>query len=225
MSNRYLGGFITATFNPLAAQAPLYPTVIGESFGGGYYAGKISTTANGVATHYLIVAPKATGEAAGLQYGPQGTVTGATSVIDGPTNTTNLAARGDTYQAALFCKNLTIGGFTDWYMPALNELEVLYYFLKPDTTSNAAVGANPNAVSPEPINTNYTTGSPAQTSATAFRTGAASQEFSLPGYIQSSTETDLNNSYVIGFDNGLQYNTSKTNIGSRYVRAVRRIPV
>ena len=33
------------------------PTVIGQAYGGGFYAGQISTTANGVATHYLIIAP------------------------------------------------------------------------------------------------------------------------------------------------------------------------
>jgi hypothetical protein len=33
------------------------PTTIGQAFGGGFYAGQISTTANSVATHYLIVGP------------------------------------------------------------------------------------------------------------------------------------------------------------------------
>jgi hypothetical protein len=33
------------------------PTVIGQAFGGGFYAGDISTTANSVATHYLVLAP------------------------------------------------------------------------------------------------------------------------------------------------------------------------
>jgi hypothetical protein len=35
------------------------------------------------------------------------------------------------YPSAHFCNNLTVGGFTDWYMPAKNELEVCYYNLKP----------------------------------------------------------------------------------------------
>ena len=38
-----------------------YPAVIGEPFGGGYFAGYISHTADGNATHALIVAPRATG--------------------------------------------------------------------------------------------------------------------------------------------------------------------
>jgi hypothetical protein len=40
-----------------------------------------------------------------------------------------------------------IGGFSDWYMPAKNELEVCYFNLKPTTTSNnTSSGINPNAV-------------------------------------------------------------------------------
>ena len=40
---------------------------IGDSYQGGYYAGSISHTANGVATHALIVAPRASG-ASGTGY-------------------------------------------------------------------------------------------------------------------------------------------------------------
>lgn len=38
-----------------------YPAVIGEAFGGGYFAGYISHTADGNPTHALIVAPRAAG--------------------------------------------------------------------------------------------------------------------------------------------------------------------
>jgi hypothetical protein len=44
-----------------------FPAVIGEAFGGGYFAGYISHTADGNPTHALIVAPRATG-ATGLGY-------------------------------------------------------------------------------------------------------------------------------------------------------------
>jgi hypothetical protein len=205
------------------------PTVIGQAYGGGYYAGKISTTANGVATHYLIVAPKSTGEASGKTWGTVGVTTGITSVINGPTNTTSLNALGANYQAAQYCVGLNAGaglnGYIDWYMPAKNELEVLYYFLKPTTdVNNTGGGSNANAVSPEPVSQNYTTGSPAQTSATGvngFRDGETNAFAS--GYYWTSTESNADNAWIQAFGSGNQGGIDKRN--SPYVRAVRRVPV
>jgi hypothetical protein len=74
------------------------------------------------------------------------------------------------HPAAQFCEGLTIGTFSDWYMPAKNELEVCYFNLKPTTTSNnTSSGTNTNAVPSR--GSNYTVGTPAQTSATDFQTG------------------------------------------------------
>tara|TARA_R110000822_G_scaffold5370_5_gene22925 strand:- start:325 stop:1011 length:687 start_codon:yes stop_codon:yes gene_type:complete len=202
------------------------PSVIGQAYGGGYYAGQISTSANGVATHYLIVADKTVGQAYGKQWGPSPATTGFTSLIDGPTNSAGEAALGSTYQAATFCENLNTGGYTDWYLPAWNELEVLYYFLKPSTTiNNTLSGSNANAVSPEPISTDYTTGSPPQTSATSFRTDAVtnSQEFALEDYWASS-ELNSTRGYIRSFLNGDAATQTKT-VVTYYTRAIRRIPV
>jgi hypothetical protein len=204
---------------------PAVPTTIGQAFGGGFYAGKISTTANGVATHYLIVAPKASGENLDITWGVYGTTTGITSVIDGPTNSASLAALGASYQAAVFCEGLTIGGYSDWYLPAKNELEVLYYFLKPTTDANDTTylsGSNANAVSPEPVSQNYTSGSPAQTSAgIGFRTGETNAFAS--SFYWSSTEYDATSAWIQFFLNGVQINLNKS--GNVKVRAVRRVPV
>ena len=199
---------------------PPPPPAIGSAYGGGYYAGRINVSGT---LYNLVVAPKASGENTSRSWGISGVTTAQTSVIDGPTNTTVEAALGASYQAAKFCEDLTIGGYSDWYLPAKNELEVLYYFLKPTTTANnTGSGSNANAVSPEPISTDYTSGSPAQTSAgIGFRTGETNAFAS--DYYWSSTENSSNFAGVRDFDNGGQVNGNKTD--SFYVRAVRRVPV
>jgi hypothetical protein len=202
---------------------PAAPTVIGQAFGGGFYAGQIAVGGGGVATHYLIVAPKASGETSSSTWGIYGVTTAQTSVINGPTNSAVEAALGASYQAAVFAEGLTIGGYTDWYLPAKNELEVLYYFLKPTTDANHTTsGSNANAVSPEPISTNYTSGSPAQTSAgIGFRTGETNAFSS--GKYWSSTENSSTRAERQEFSNGYQDTGAKDS--GYYVRAVRRIAV
>jgi hypothetical protein len=205
------------------AQSPP-PTVIGQAYGGGFYAGKIAVGGGDVATHYLIVAPKASGENSSRTWGVSGTTTEITSVINGPTNSASLASLGADYQAAIFCEGLTIGDYSDWYLPSKNELEVLYYNLKPTTGSNnTSSGSNANAVSPEPISTNYTSGSPAQTSAgIGFRTGETDAFAS--DYYWSSTEQSSSIAWGQAFFNGSQVDPTYKYAGS-YVRAVRRIAV
>ena len=57
------------------------------------------------------------------------------------TNSTNM--NNASHPAAQFCEGLTIGGFSDWYMPARNELEICYYNLKPTTQNNNTGGGVP----------------------------------------------------------------------------------
>lgn len=198
------------------------PTVIGEAYGGGYYAGKISTTGNGVATHYLILAPKATGQTTGQTWGPYGqSVT--TSVIDGPTNTVNMVAAG--CATATFCDNLTIGGYTDWYMPAAHELAVIYYNLKPTTTTNdtAGYGSTPYAVSPMAANTNWTSSVPAQTSVAIFQSGG-SEFLATSSEHWSSTQINAYAATTLNASNGSMTGVSGYNT-NRFTRAIRRIAV
>ena len=214
----YNGSWVTiSTFTPPG------PTVIGQAYGGGYYAGKISTTGNGVATHYLIIAPKATGYSATLSWQNNYTTSyGQTSLIAGPTNTSYLATNG-VHDAASFCENLTIGGYTDWYLPAESEMITLYYFLKADTTANdTSSGSNQYAVSPQPINTNFSSGSPAQTSASVFQTGGA--EAFTGGYYWTSTEASAGGARLLSWDQGgLIIAGLKTDL--QKVRAVRRVAI
>jgi hypothetical protein len=136
---------------------------------------------------------------------------GATGPNAGTYDATNAAGTG-------------IGGFNDWYIPAKNELEVLYYYLKPDTTNNVTTsGSNANAVSPEPASTNYTTAAPARTSVTLFQTGGA-QAFSAAGSYWSATESSSpsNLAWGQGFGNGFQGGGSKSALAP-YARAIRRV--
>jgi hypothetical protein len=195
---------------------------IGAAYGGGFFAGQINVSGT---KYNLVVAPKSTGDDPNRVWGPMGVITGYTSDIDGPVNSAGESALGASYQAARFCENLTIGGYTDWYLPSLNELEVLYYFLKPDTSANAtSYGSNANAVSPEPISTNYTVGSPAQTSAgIGFRTGETNAFSS--GYYWTSTEYSNNFARVQDFTNGTQASFGSKDTTYFNTRAIRRVAV
>jgi hypothetical protein len=193
---------------------------IGSVFGGGFFAGQISTAGNSIADYNLVVAPLSTGQTTPIQWKTNTTGGDPSSVIDGPAN--SAAMDSPTYPAAQFCEGLTIGGFTDWYMPAKNELEICYYNLKPTTVvNNTTVGTNANAVPARA--SNYTAGTPAQTSATVFQTGNA-QYFSSAFYWSSSAYSVTTGS-VQSFSTGFQTYSLKTNSSYRYVRAVRRVAV
>jgi len=199
------------------------PLVIGQAYQGGYYAGQIGVS--GVATHNLVIGPVSSAESSSKQYkNAQTATTGADSVIDGPQNTADIVADGNAtvYPAGHFCNDLVIGGYSDWYMPAKNELEVCYYNLKPTTTSNLtspASGINANAVPARA--SNYTAGDPAQTSATDFKdTGA--EDFAA-GFYWSSTEYSATRSWGQYFSTGYQDYRTKTS--SFRVRAIRRVAV
>lgn len=53
---------------------------------------------------------------------------GAQSSWNGKSNTAAIIAQtGHITSAALLCKNYNGGGFTDWYLPAIEELKLIYY--------------------------------------------------------------------------------------------------
>jgi hypothetical protein len=204
-----------------ASNWPSPPLVIGQAYAGGFYAGQIGVS--GVATHNLVVAPLSSGQFGPAKWKNANTATaGADSDINGPQNTADMVADGSStvYPCAHFCNDLSTGGQTDWYMPAKNELEVVYFNLKPTTTSNnTASGINPNSV---PVRTsNYTSGNPAQTSAVAFQTGNA--EAFAADYYWSSTEYSAVYAWVTTFPDGRQFNGGKGDMTR--VRAIRRVAV
>lgn len=196
--------------------------IIGSAYGGGYFAGQISTAGNGVADYNLVVAPVSSGQNSSKVWATsQVNVSGTSSVIDGPGNTAAMIAAGAAaHPAADFCDQLTIGGFSDWYLPARNELEVCYYNLKPTTSTNSTnSGTNTNAVPSR--SSNYTSGTPSQTSASDFK-DTGSEDFSTVSY-KTSTQNDQFGAWLVSFNQGSQVAGNKTL--PNYVRAIRRVAV
>lgn len=121
-----------------------------------------------------------------------------------------------------------IGGFTDWYIPAWNELRIIYFFFKPSPQVNSPIwGSNPNSLPPYTPNTNYSnTGSvatfPAQTVATDFRSGGS--EAMHPNWSWSSSELsgDPTRGWRQAYYDGQAQGMTKV-IGSSG-RAIRRVP-
>lgn len=239
---------VTATNSEGSASATSASTsavavpAIGASIAGGYYAGQISTSGNGTATHYLIVAPISSGYdylSYGNTYVDAGIIFNCTSRINGPNNTDLLDTEPSVFDAAAFCNDLTIGGFSDWYLPAVDELEVCYYNLKPTTDSNdTSFGANNYSVPKR--TSNYTTTVPGRTSAVDFRSGN-SQAFDgvafpiLPWWSSTFAYENFASEYIcyaINFQ--YQPNFSPQTSGTQAelsfltplnVRAVRRVAV
>jgi len=203
---------------------------IGDPYGGGFFAGYISTSADGVATHRLIVSPMASGQTTAAWDDNAYGTTGVVSVIDGPQNTIDLMALDAThFLAAKFCSDLTIGAYSDWYLPAKNELETAYRNLKNVSEANyqpGTHGANANAVPPlEPISTAHTAANPAQTSVAAFRVGGT--EAFADYFFWSSTEAAATTAWAQHFTSGYpgaQSPHAKT-YATTYVRAFRRLAI
>jgi len=198
------------------------PAAIGAPFGGGFFAGQISVNGDGVATHNLVVGPLSTAEIGATQWKTTLTSTpGTDSVIDGPTNTAAMITAGAAaHPGANFCNNLVVGGFSDWYLPAQNEVEVCYFNLKPGTDNNwYGSGINPNAVPARA--SNYTDGDPARTTALIFRTGST-EPFATVSY-WSSTQNSVGQASLQHFRDG-EVGSDNKNL-SRRVRAIRRVPV
>jgi hypothetical protein len=203
-----------------------FPAVIGEAFGGGFFAGYISHTADGNPTHALIVAPRADG-ATGTGYTlttllvwktAATTTAGTASDFDGAANTAAMVTAGIVdHPAANFCVDLSIGGYSDWYLPSRYELDIAYFNLKPSTAANnTSWGTNVYAVPQR--NSNWSTAYPAQTSLTTFNTSA---EAFVAAFHWSSTENLANSVWALDLSTGAQGSAGKTALSR--VRAFRRI--
>ena len=186
------------------------PPVIGEAYGGGFFAGLIRIGSN---TYGLIVAPKDGGEIVG-EWGPRKAIDGALSFFDGHANTQAMADAGS--DIALWAYSLKIGDNSDWYIPSRDELEVCYRNLKPTDDSNyCGSGDNPSAYLPSYA---YSIDTPAQTTAEAFR---GAQAFDPVRHWTSTQYAGVaSDAWTQNFGSGSQTINAKGYKGR--VRAVRR---
>jgi len=89
-----------------------------------YYGGGMIVQTNGtsglIATAYITTT--------GIPWGCTSTCTNATSNTDGKTNTRTIIetdCSSSPQKAAILCDTLTLGGYDDWYLPAIDQLEVV----------------------------------------------------------------------------------------------------
>ena len=196
----------------------------------------------------VIVAPKSSGENAGvaLKNTNDTLPTACQTLAEGFVSTEAMKNAGTStvYPAAHWARGLNIGGKTDWYIPARDELELCWRNLKPVTNSNYVTADRPTGQSfdykrdgsygdtanthgtnnnSSPTGAAYTASVPGQTAATSFRSGGAEAfEFGSAVY-WSSSEYSASDAWYQNWHSSLpgrQYSNFKT---SAYrVRAVRR---
>jgi hypothetical protein len=221
----------TSTLVPTTPTAltvqPAYPVAIGASYGGGYFAGQIK---DGGVIYNLVVAPKASGYVqSGYAWDSTGggSTTGATSVTNGQTNTATIPAIAR-YAAAQYVKGLNIGGYTDWYLPSIEELGIAWFNLKPLTNDNyggpSAYTNFTGNVPPYQTVANWPSATiPAQTTVTNFKTGGS--EAWAGDHSWTSTETSATQAAFLYWGTGVPgYQSSSDKTQSGYsIRGFRRV--
>lgn len=161
---------------------------IGGAYGGGYYAGNIIY---GGKTYAIVIADKAS-ETTGLSWGPAGVAAGL-SVNDGYANSESMNSAS--YPAVQYCRAYAGGGKADWYMPARDELTLLWTNLAPGTTS-----------------------------AVAFKTGGAQAITASAFGVWSSTQDNNFSAFYRRFSDGIPDSADKTQT-VRYARPIRRVEI
>jgi hypothetical protein len=190
------------------------PTESGTPFEGGFFVGRFRLDG---AIWAAIVSPM-DGDLEGQWLGEYLDVPAAHTFNDGHQNTMAMATAGSELAKAI--QVLSIGGFEDWYLPARDELELLYRHLKPTTETNYTWrnGENPSAI---PATYAYEELLPVQTSATGFQEGGE-HALSAQAY-WSSTQSSRHPAWFQHFAGGSQYYHDKS--AKLRARAFRRFKI
>ena len=186
---------------------------IGFETEGGYFAGIININGQKFG---IVVSPKE-GDLDDQQWGPwknRTAIEGANSFFDGQANTQAMAEAGSELAKAI--QALNINGHTDWYLPARDELELVYRTLKPTTDENWRLrGDNPSSV---PVGYAYSIDEPAQTTTPEFQEDG--EQALERAWYWTSTQYSANGAWMQDFVDGVQDYDLKIN--AFRARAVRR---
>ena len=209
---------LSAAVAATISQADANALKAGDPVGGGFYAGQIRQ-ADGV--YVLIVAPKDGGEHDDAPWnGNSRRVENARSFFDGNANTSALLVAGSAL--ADWVVGLALNDYDDWYLPARDELELVYRNLKPTDQDNYVwrSGENPSSV---PVGYPYTADSPAKTAAEAFLAGGP-EAFDDESHYWTSTQSESTSGNAWGqyFGGGLQgYGHEDYEFRARAVRRMK----
>lgn len=100
------------------------PSVLGSVYQGGYYTGVVDI--GGGVCYYMILSPNATGCAGSCPWKTTRTSTAGTcSTTNGYLNT-RPAMQNATHPAGNFTATRSINGYSDWYLPSVNETGIMY---------------------------------------------------------------------------------------------------
>lgn len=198
-----------------------------------------------MAQYRLVVAPKAGGETS-LALALGALPADCWTLTEGYAATQAMRNAGDAtqYPAAHWAAGLSIGGYTDWYVPARDELERIWRYLRPTSANNyvtadrptsptlsyqnngskgdtsASHGVNVNALA----NTGaYIAGNPSQTGDETFHTGGAQAMGYGSAVYASSTGYDAANAWAQSYQTatpGRQVAQAKETVA--LIRAMRR---
>lgn len=174
----------TAPVSGLIIPAP----ALGTPMAGGFFGG---VSRDGT---WIIVSPKAEGESVLAWKTTMTASPGALSFVDGLANTRDIADAD--HPAAAFCAALGIGGFDDWHLGSLDDMQILMRNLMP-----------------------LSGGNPAQTAIEAFQEGGA--EAFEAAWHWTSTQDSPGCAWLQLFSNGNQ-NLNCKDFRNR-VRAVRKV--
>jgi hypothetical protein len=164
---------------------------------------------------------------------------------DGWSNTVRLYERAGTSYTSIYrtARLLNIGGYTDWYVPSIAELDVCYRNLKPTAAANSVsstsgftggpLGYNPYAV---PEGAAYTSSNPRMTTNPLFADGGSEAFLIGAGFAENMHYTSSQNTTVDAegveivepftkrMDNGAD-GRRPIDDTRPYTRVIRRVPV